>query len=98
MSKIKKPHWDQCKTDSLLQDVSHGQKKITIRHLEIDMSVDSLYKGINVCTKVETILKDKGIEGTLIRIDSPDGETVDDLALGDKVFVPLEYICSRYKS
>ena len=62
------------------------------------MSIDSLYKGINVCTKVENILKGIGIEGTLIRIDSPDGEAVDDLALGDKVFIPLEYICSKYKS
>jgi len=98
MSKIKKPTWDQCKTNSLLQDVSQGQKKVTSRHLEIGMTVDSLYKGINVGTKVETLLENKGIEGTLIRIDSPDGETVNDLALGDKVFVPLKYICSRYKS
>ena len=99
MVKIKKPNWDQCKkTDGLIQDVSHGQKLITIRHLEIGMTVDSLYEGVSVCTKIETLLTDKGIEGTLIRIDSPDGETVGDLALGDKVFVPLEYICFRYKS
>ncbi len=99
MSQVKNPKWDKCRTEGAgeIQDVSKGQEIIPFGHLEIGMSVDSLYKGICVFTKIESILEKQGIRGNITRIDTEDGETIGDLSLGNKVFVPFEYICHTDK-
>ncbi len=99
MSQVKNPKWDKCRTENAgeIQDVSKDQEIIPFDHLEIGMSVDSLYKGILVFTKIESILEKQGIRGNIKRIDSEDGETVGDLSLENKVFIPFEYICHKYK-
>ncbi len=96
-NKVKSPKWEECITQTEIQDVSDGQKTTAIGTIEIGMVVNSLYKNIKVFTEVENILENKSIEGNISRIDSDNGETVGDLSLGDKVFISFKYICGINK-
>ena len=96
-NKIKSPKWEECITQTEIQDVSNGQKTTSIDTIEIGMVVNSLYKNIKVFTEIENILENKAIEGRVSRIYSVNGETVGDLSLGDKVYIPFKYICGINK-
>lgn len=55
----------------------------------IGMSINTFYKGVEATTKVNKILN---VKGCIFRIGNNNEQTVGDLSIGDKVFIPSQYI------
>ncbi len=89
---MKTVKWDECTMLSAGHTWNQGEVIKEFRDVQPGMTVISVCQGILVFTRVDRVTGERGIEGTVVRIDN-EAESDLPLVLGDEVAIPWDRAC-----
>lgn len=86
MNEIKKPKWDKPVTHPAAGTYGKGTIIPPSSYIDVGMTAYAKHQSVEVVIKINKVINKYDTEGIIIKINSKT-ETVDDLSVGDYVFI-----------